>query len=56
MKIEIVDLKNQYLKLEQEINESVLNVIRSTAFINGPEVADFQRDLEEYLDVKHVIP
>lgn len=56
MKIELVDLKNQYLKIEKEVNEAVLNVIRSTAFINGPEVKAFQQSLERYLGVKHVIP
>lgn len=52
----MVDLKNQYLKIEKEINEAVLNVISSTAYINGPEVKEFQKELEQYLDIKHVIP
>lgn len=52
----MVDLKNQFLKIEDEINKAVLNVISSTAYINGPEVKDFQKELETYLDVKHVIP
>ncbi len=56
MKIELVDLKNQYLKIEKDINEAVLNVIKSAAFINGPEVSTFQKALENYLGVKHVIP
>ena len=52
----MVDLKGQYQKIQQEIDEAVLNVIRSTAFINGPEVKSFQTELEKYLDCKHVIP
>jgi dTDP-4-amino-4,6-dideoxygalactose transaminase len=55
-KIHMVDLKSQYDKMQQEIDEAVLNVIRSTAFINGPEVKSFQAELEQYLNVKHVIP
>jgi len=55
-KIELVDLKSQYQKIEEEINASVINTIRSGAFINGPAVKQFQSDLENYLDVKHVIP
>ncbi len=55
-KIHMVDLKSQYDKMQQEIDEAVLNVIRSTAFINGPEVKSFQAELETYLNVKHVIP
>jgi UDP-2-acetamido-2-deoxy-ribo-hexuluronate aminotransferase len=34
----------------------VLDVIRSSAYINGPEVKSFQAELEGYLKVKHVIP
>jgi dTDP-4-amino-4,6-dideoxygalactose transaminase len=52
----MVDLKGQYEKIKNEIDEAVLDVIGSTAFINGPAVKDFQANLEKYLDVKHVIP
>lgn len=54
--LQMVDLKGQYLKIQEEIDTVVLNVIRSTAFINGPEVKSFQAELEDYLSVKHVIP
>ncbi len=55
-KIQMVDLKGQYENIKDRINQSVLDVIESTAFINGPEVHQFQKELEEYLEVKHVIP
>lgn len=55
-KIHMVDLKSQYDKMQQEIDDAVINVIRSTAYINGPEVKSFQAELEQYLNVKHVIP
>lgn len=55
-KIQMVDLKGQYEKIKERIDASVLEVIESTAFINGPEVHAFQKELEDYLDVKHVIP
>ncbi len=55
-KIQMVDLKGQYEKLSQEIDNAVLNVIRSTQYINGPEVKFFQQELETYLGIKHVIP
>ena len=54
--IQLVDLGSQYEKIQQEIDEAVLNVIRSTAYINGPEVKAFQAELEAYLGAKHVIP
>lgn len=52
----MVDLFSQYEKIQGEIDKAVLDVIHSTAFINGPEVKTFQSDLEKYLGVKHVIP
>ena len=52
----MVDLKSQYLKMKDEIDKAVIDVIESTAFINGPEVKSFQTELEQYLNVKHVIP
>ncbi|HBF87091.1 MAG TPA: transcriptional regulator [Bacteroidales bacterium] len=54
--IRMVDLKGQYLKIKNEIDKAVIDVIGSTAFINGPEVNGLQKDLEKYLDVKHVVP
>ncbi|WP_139956742.1 DegT/DnrJ/EryC1/StrS family aminotransferase [Flavicella sediminum] len=55
-KLQMVDLKSQYEKIQTQVNEAVINVIQSTAFINGPEVKGLQEDMESYLDVKHVIP
>lgn len=52
----MVDLKGQYLKIKSEIDAGIQEVIDSTAFINGPAVKEFQKDLESYLKVKHVIP
>ena len=53
--IRMVDLKGQYKKIQTQINNSIQDVINSTAFINGPEVKNFQNNLEKYLDAKHVI-
>jgi UDP-2-acetamido-2-deoxy-ribo-hexuluronate aminotransferase len=55
-KIQMVDLIGQYQKIQEEVDQAVLDVIRSSAYINGPEVKEFQKELEEYLSVKHVIP
>ena len=54
--IQMVDLKTQYEKIQEEVDASVLEVIRSGAFINGPAVKDFQAGLEAYLRCGHVIP
>lgn len=55
-KIQMVDLQSQYYKIKADVDNAVLNVLDSAAFINGPEVKSFQNELEQYLDVKHVIP
>ena len=55
-KIQMVDLKGQYAKIKDTVDSSVLGVLESTAYINGPKVHEFQKNLEEYLGVKHVIP
>lgn len=52
----MVDLKGQYQHIKEQVDASVIEVIESTAFINGPQVHQFQKELEEYLGVKHVIP
>ena len=54
--IRMVDLKTQYEKISEEIDQAIHEVVESTAFINGPAVSRFQENLERYLDVKHVIP
>ncbi len=54
--IRMVDLKSQYDKIKGEIDKAVQEVIETTSFINGPAVQRFQKDMEEYLGVKHVIP
>jgi UDP-2-acetamido-2-deoxy-ribo-hexuluronate aminotransferase len=56
LKIQMVDLKGQYEHIKEQVNTAVIDVIESTAFVNGPEVHQFQKELEEYLGVKHVIP
>ena len=55
-KIPMVDLRSQYLKIKDEIDAGINEVLDTTAFINGPAVKKFQTALENYLQVKHVIP
>ncbi len=54
--IQMVDLRSQYHRIKAEIDAAVLECIESTAFINGPQVAAFQSELERYLGCRHVIP
>ena len=42
----MVDLKGQYSKIKEEVDRSVLDVLDSTAYINGRKVHEFQKNLE----------
>ena len=55
-KIQMVDLKGQYEGIKTQVNDSLQEVLEDTSFINGPQVHAFQKELEDYLGVKHVIP
>jgi dTDP-4-amino-4,6-dideoxygalactose transaminase len=54
--IQMVDLKSQYDKIRDEVNAQMQQVMDTTSFIRGEKVALFQHHLEDYLNVKHVIP
>ncbi|MDR0371608.1 MAG: DegT/DnrJ/EryC1/StrS family aminotransferase [Prevotellaceae bacterium] len=54
--IQMVDLKSQYEKIKVAVDKGIQEVIDSTAFIKGGKVVEFQQELENYLNVKHVIP
>ena len=55
-KIQMVDLKGQYEHIKDSITSSIQEVLDTTAYINGPQVHAFQKNLEDYLECKHVIP
>lgn len=51
----MVDLVNQYEKIKPEVDTAIANVIQKAHFIKGPDVQEFEKELAQYLDVKHVI-
>lgn len=53
--IPMVDLVQQYNRLRVEIDPAIQEVLNTAHYIKGPKVNEFQRALEKYLDVKHVI-
>lgn len=55
-KIQMVDLKSQYLKIKEDVDKGIQEVIDTTSFVKGGKVVEFQQELEKYLGVKHVIP
>ncbi|MHC5308799.1 DegT/DnrJ/EryC1/StrS family aminotransferase [Myroides sp. LJL116] len=55
-KIQMVDLQSQYETIKAQVNESIQNILETSTYINGPHVHSFQKNLENYNGVKHVIP
>ena len=55
MKLQMVDLHGQYLKIKDEVDAGISQVIESSAFINGPQVKEFAGRLADYVHCKHVI-
>jgi len=54
--IRMVDLKGQHESIKEEIKREIDQVLNNTSFINGPVVNEFQKHLEKFNKVKHVIP
>ena len=54
-KIQMVDLRNQYLKIKPDIDYAIQACIDSTNFIKGPQVGAFEEQLADYLNVKSVV-
>lgn len=49
------DLKHQYQVLKQDIDQAVLDVMQSGAFIMGQSVKELEAQLAEYVGVKHCL-
>jgi dTDP-4-amino-4,6-dideoxygalactose transaminase len=54
--IQMVDLKRQYAKIKPQVDVAISEVLENAAFINGAPVQQFAQELQQYLDIKHVIP
>lgn len=55
MKMQMVDLHGQYLKIKNEIDAGINQVIENSSFINGAQVKEFASELAQYIGCKHVI-
>lgn len=51
----MVDLKEQYHRLKDEIDQGLLVALEDTHFILGPNVQAFEQEAADYLGVKHAI-
>jgi UDP-2-acetamido-2-deoxy-ribo-hexuluronate aminotransferase len=55
-KIQMVDLKGQYLRIKGEIDQAIQDVLLSTAFIQGQQVQQFADALATFVKCNAVIP
>ena len=55
MHIPFGDFKRQYFELQRELDDAVLQVMRSGSYILGPTVKGFEADFAAYCEVPHCI-
>jgi len=55
MDIPMVDLKEQYQGLKEEIQRGIESVLASTHFILGPNVTALEREVAEYCGARHAV-
>lgn len=51
----MVDLKSQYLKIKEEVDQALLDAVSETAYINGPQVKKFTKSLENFNQVAKAV-
>lgn len=55
LNIQMVDLKNQYLKIKSEIDSAIFDVINSSQFIQGKPIRELELEIANYLGCKYAI-
>lgn len=55
MNISLIDLKRQYKTIKEEADKKVLEILSSAQYIMGENVKEFEKEISEYLGVKHSI-
>jgi len=50
-----IDLQSQFKRIQSEVEERVVSVLRSGQYILGPAVSEFENKLAEFTEVKHVV-
>lgn len=49
------DLQKQYQVLEAEINEGILDVLKTSEYISGPQIKELEYELADYVGTKYCI-
>lgn len=53
MNVTMLDLSEQYMNLQEEMNQALEEVMKSSRFIMGPNVKQLELSVAEYSNVKH---
>ena len=53
--IKFLDLRSQYLSIQNEIDQAISNVINDTAFVGGNFLSSFELDFSKYIGCKYCI-
>jgi len=55
LQIPLMNLKKQYASIKEEADKKVLEVLSAAQYIMGENVKEFEKEISEYLGVKHSI-
>jgi len=53
VKVPFLDLKSLHARIQEELDHAIREVTGHTAFIGGPALARFERDLAEFMETAH---
>lgn len=53
--LQFIDLQAQYLRVQPEMEEAVINVLRSGKYIMGPQIEELEKQLSSFVEVPHCI-
>lgn len=53
--MDFIDLKSQQARLKQKIDEGIADVLRSGAYIMGPQVHELEHQLSKFMGAKHAL-
>lgn len=53
--VPFLDLRRQYVGIQEEIDQAMRDVMASTSFIGGPPVRAFEEAFAEYVEAAHVV-
>jgi dTDP-4-amino-4,6-dideoxygalactose transaminase len=55
MMLPFIDLQTQYSRLQEEVEEAVISVLRAGKYIMGPEVIELEAQLAAFVETTHCI-